>query len=200
MRNFATAIFDRRRPPPSRALRRRPASPSRRMAAIRRVGRCCALETEIFTASYPFPDNFTAVPVGISGAGSLSGAGLGENMKWLGRSRAGSASHAWLGLRFRSKIILGFSAVLAVAVVAMGLAYYGFERVGRSLLCKRREAMRSTLDRGCLFRRRRSITVRRGWSGVGGEGSRGPSAFMDSRYSDRGKEPRLGGVRAITRR
>jgi CHASE3 domain sensor protein len=32
-------------------------------------------------------------------------------------------------LRFRAKIMLGFSVVLAITAVSMGIAYLGFERV-----------------------------------------------------------------------
>ncbi|HWW47267.1 MAG TPA: HAMP domain-containing methyl-accepting chemotaxis protein [Xanthobacteraceae bacterium] len=48
---------------------------------------------------------------------------------WFKRNRANSAAQKRSGLGFRGKIVLGFTAVLAVSAVSMGFAYYGFERV-----------------------------------------------------------------------
>ncbi len=56
-------------------------------------------------------------------------------------------SGAGLGLGFRSKIVLGFAAVLAVSAVSMGLAYYGFEKVAGGVTAYRKSVAESDLAR-----------------------------------------------------
>ncbi len=79
----------------------------------------------------------------------------GNMMKGLGRSRAGSASRARLSLRFRGKIVLGFSAILAVSAVSMALAYYGFEKVAGSVAAYRSSVVAAdaarTIDRELVY-------------------------------------------------
>jgi methyl-accepting chemotaxis protein len=58
-------------------------------------------------------------------------------------------------LRFRGKILLGFTAVLAVSAVSMGLAYYGFGKVAGSVAAYRTSVAEANaarnIDRELLF-------------------------------------------------
>ncbi|MBC7580150.1 MAG: methyl-accepting chemotaxis protein [Tardiphaga sp.] len=51
-------------------------------------------------------------------------------------------------LRFRAKVTLGFTAVLALSALSMGLAYLGFERVATGVVAYRSSVAESGLARG----------------------------------------------------
>ena len=50
-------------------------------------------------------------------------------------------------LRFRAKIMLGFSVVLAISAVSMGIAYLGFERVSAGVSSYRNSVSEADLAR-----------------------------------------------------
>ena len=50
-------------------------------------------------------------------------------------------------LRFRAKIMLGFSVVLAISAVSMGIAYFGFERVSAGVSSYRNSVSEADLAR-----------------------------------------------------
>src|SRR3984885_15984885 len=64
----------------------------------------------------------------------------------------GSSKRIWSSLRFptfrfRAKIMLGFSVVLAISAVSMGLAYLGFERVSAGVALYRNSVSEADLAR-----------------------------------------------------
>jgi methyl-accepting chemotaxis protein len=58
-----------------------------------------------------------------------------------------SASSRLPGLRFRGKVTLGFSVVLAITAVSMGTAYFGFERVSLGVAAYRSSVSEADLAR-----------------------------------------------------
>ncbi len=58
-----------------------------------------------------------------------------------------SASSRLPGLRFRGKVTLGFSVVLAITAVSMGTAYFGFERVSAGVAAYRSSVSEADLAR-----------------------------------------------------
>jgi methyl-accepting chemotaxis protein len=64
-----------------------------------------------------------------------------------GRVRSQSKWPKLPTLRFRAKILLGFAVVLAVAVVSMGIAFVGFERVSSSVASYRNSVAEADLAR-----------------------------------------------------
>src|SRR3984893_17947287 len=61
--------------------------------------------------------------------------------------RAGSSSIKFPPLRFRAKIMLGFSVTLAISAASMGFAYLGFERVSGGVDSYRRSVLEADLAR-----------------------------------------------------
>src|ERR1700748_604671 len=64
----------------------------------------------------------------------------------------GSSKRIWSSLRFptlrfRAKIMLGFSVVLAITAVSMGIAYLGFERVSAGVASYRNSVSEADLAR-----------------------------------------------------
>src|SRR5437868_2626190 len=66
-----------------------------------------------------------------------------------GRRRVGSQSISLKlpTLRFRGKVMLGFSVVLAITAISMGIAYLGFERVSSGVASYRNSVSEADLAR-----------------------------------------------------
>ncbi len=65
----------------------------------------------------------------------------------LERSRPRSASSILPALRFRAKVLLGFTVVLTISAASMGIAYLGFERVSAGVATYRNSVSEADLAR-----------------------------------------------------
>ena len=63
------------------------------------------------------------------------------------RGQVPSLSHKLPALRFRGKIMLGFTVVLAISAASMGIAYLGFERVSDGVASYRKSVAEADLAR-----------------------------------------------------
>src|ERR1700735_3018658 len=65
----------------------------------------------------------------------------------MGSSKRIGSSLRFPTFRFRAKIMLGFSVVLAITAVSMGMAYLGFERVSAGVATYRNSVSEADLAR-----------------------------------------------------
>src|SRR5258708_39671854 len=78
-------------------------------------------------------------------SGKLRGWRFGVGLSAGGRRQSGSAG--FLTLRFRAKIMLGFTVVLAISAASMAIAYFGFERVSTGVVSYRNSVLESGFAR-----------------------------------------------------